>query len=108
MILLEQHSLQNEGHAEMPHLPVSTLSLCLCHGKSVIVTLLPLFSLPLLSGWWLDGFLSHFKHFFGDSVDDVRETNDYMLRCTILMQLDVERKWRERNPAGKVLSLIHI
>ena len=64
MILLEQHSLQNEGHAEMPSLPVSTLSLCLCHGKSVIVMLLPLISLLLLNGWWLDGFLSHFKHFF--------------------------------------------
>ena len=26
----------------------------------------------------------------GDSVDDGRETNDYMLRCAILMQLDLE------------------
>ena len=36
---LVQHSLQNKGHAEMPHFPVSMLFSRLCHGKSVIQAL---------------------------------------------------------------------
>ena len=37
---LAQYGLQNKGNAEMPDLPVSVSSSCLCHGKYVIQVLL--------------------------------------------------------------------
>ena len=103
---LAQHSLQNEGYAEMPDPPMSVSSSYLCHRKCHQI--LSLLSLNSSAGGLLVFSAISIVSLF--EVDDdtnnsvgvgrypppppnwkTKTKNDCMLRCTLLMQLGLKR-----------------